>query len=271
MERTGNVTANAKNQNNEFGKKLIDRWGKYTIYLVNDEKIRNTAEYAEEFSDYGVNIGKKGLSTLNFKFIPKNEIWIARSIRSSERHFIISNALAYIKGIERGVDPGDSYDKALDKEKSERTKDATNKLHIKNNKSAANPLHKDIPKKVYSKEYGVINDSKEKVNIFLINGGVVRDLYKTDYVEGGHAYVYDWIPEDEIWIEKTVKQDEIPVIILHEFLERTLMKYKKFPYVRAHVAASKVEFEHRGIFNKKDALSLTRSIVINKLLRNINY
>jgi hypothetical protein len=218
-----------------------------------------------------LNIGKKGLSTLNFKFIPKNEIWIAKSIKPSERHYLISNALTYIKGIERGVDPGDSYDKALDKEKSERTKDAINKLHIKNNKSVVNPLHRDIPQKVYSKEYGIIKDSKETVKIFLVNGGVVRDLYKTDYVEGGHAYVYDWIPEDEIWIEKTVKQDEIPVIILHEFLERTLMKYKKFPYVRAHVAASKVEFEHRGIFNKKDALSLTRSIVINKLLRNIKY
>ncbi|HEY5534198.1 MAG TPA: hypothetical protein VIL99_04555 [Ignavibacteria bacterium] len=259
------------NNSNKFSKKIIDKWGKYTLYLVNDEKIRNSAEYAEEFSDYGMNIGKKGLATLNFKFIPENEIWIAKSIKPSERHYVISNALAYIRGIERGLDPGDSYDKAIDKEKSVRTKDALNKLHIKNYKPADNLHHKDIPKKVYIKKYGVINDEKETVNIFLINGEVVRDLYKTDYVEGGHAYVYDWIPLDEIWIEKTVKQDEIPVIILHEFLERTLMKYKKFPYVRAHVAASKVEFEHRGLFNKKDALSLTRSIVMNKLLRNINY
>lgn len=257
--------------NNKFGKKIIDKWGKFTIYLVNDEKIRNYAEYAEEFSDYGLNIGKKGLPTLNFKFIPENEIWIAKSIKPSERHFIISNALAYIRGIERGQDPGDSYDNALKKEKSERTKDAANKLHIKNYKLIDNPPHKDIPKKVYAKKYGVIKDKEDVVNIFLINGEVVRDLYKTDYVEGGHAYVYNWIPEDEIWIEKTLKQDEIPVIILHEFLERTLMKYKKFPYVRAHVAASKAEFEHRGIFNKNDALSLTRSIVMNKLLKNIKY
>ena len=258
-------------QNNKFWKKLIDKWGKYTIYLVNDEKIRNTAEYAEELSDYGLNLGKIGLPTLNFKFIPENEIWIAKSIKPSERHYIISNALAYIRGIERGLDPGDSYDKAINKEKSVRTKDAINKLLVKNNKPVDNPFHKNIPKKVYIKKYGVINDTAEKVNIFLINGEVVRDLYKTDYVEGGHAYVYDWIPEDEIWIEETIKQDEIPVIILHEFLERTLMKYKKFPYVRAHIAASKAEFEHRGIFNKKDALNLTRSTVMNKLLRNINY
>ena len=255
----------------EFNKRLIGHWGKYRICLVDDEAIRNKAEFAEEFSDYGVNIGKKGLATLNFKFIPENEIWIAKSMKPSERHFIIGNALAYIRGIERGMDPGDAYDYALKREQASRTKDRINKLHLKQSKEIVNPKHKDIPAKLYYKKYGVIKDEKENVNVFLINGEVARDLYKTDYVEGGHAYVYDWIPLDEIWIEKSVKDDEIPVVLLHEFLERTLMKYRKFPYVRAHVAASKVEFEHRGIFNKKDALSLTKKIVINKLLKDIKY
>ncbi len=257
--------------NNLFKKKLIGKWGKYKIYLVDDEAVRNKAEYAEEFSDYGVNIGKKGLSTLNFKFIPGNEIWIARSMKPSERHFIINNALGYIRGIERGMDPGDAYDYAVKREQAGRTKYAVNKLHLKESKQINNPEHKDIPNKLYYKRYGVITDVNDTVIIYLVNGEVVRDLYKTDYVEGGHAYVYEWVPLNEIWIEKTVKGDEIPVVILHEFLERTLMKYKHFPYVRAHVAASKIEFEHRGIFTKKDALSLTRKIVINKLLKDIKY
>lgn len=259
------------NQYLKFRNRLIDKWGKYSFYLVDDAKIRNQAEYAEEFSDYGLNIGKRGLPTLNFKFIPENEIWIAKSIRPSERHFIISNALAYIRGIERGNDPCVSYDNALLHEQSNRIKDARNRLRLKSKIKTEVKGHADIPKKVYLKKYGVIKDVTENVNIYIINGEVLRDLYKTDYVEGGHAYVYDWIPIDEIWIESTVKSDEIPVIILHEFLERTLMKYKKFPYVRAHVAASKIEFEHRGIFNKKDSLNLNRSIVINKLLKDIKY
>lgn len=256
---------------NNFKKKLIGRWGKFSVYLVDDEEIRNKAEYAEEFSDYGVNIGKKGLATLNFKFIPENEIWVAKSLKSSERHFIISNALAYIRGIERGMDPGDAYDYAIKREQASRAKESLNKLHLKQRKLPDTPKYKDIPKKLYIKKYGAIKDVSETVIIYLIEGEVVRDLYKTDYVEGGHAYVYEWIPLDEIWIDKIVPADEIPVVILHEFLERTLMKYKKFPYVRAHEAASKVEFEHRGIFNKKDALSLNKSIVMNKLLKDINY
>ena len=258
-------------QKNNFNKKLAGRFGKFSIFIVNDEKIRNSAQYAEEFSDYGVNIGKKGLATLNFKFIPENEIWIAKSIKPAERHFINDNALSYIKAVERGVDPGVAYDNAIKHEQVSRKKDLINKLHIKKHKEIENPAHKDVPKKVYLKKWGTIKDPNDKVSIFLVNGRAIRDLYKTDYVEGGHAYVYDWIPNDEIWIEKSVKPDEAPVIVLHEFLERTLMKYRHFPYVRAHVAASKAEFEHRGIFSKKDALSLTRKIVINKLLKDIKY
>src|SRR5205085_11557611 len=107
-----NITTMKKKHKNIFDKKLTGRFGKFSIYIVNDEKIRNKAEYAEEFSDYGVNIGKKGLATLNFKFIPENEIWIAKSIKPSERHFIIDNALSYIKGVERGMDPSNAYDNA---------------------------------------------------------------------------------------------------------------------------------------------------------------
>src|SRR5947207_530819 len=95
-----------------FNKKFIGKYGKFKIYIVNDEAIRNKAEYSEEFSDYGVNLGKKGLPTLNFKFIPENEIWIAGSIKPSERHFIIDNALSYIKGISHKMNPGDAYDNA---------------------------------------------------------------------------------------------------------------------------------------------------------------
>jgi len=259
------------NQYLKFRGRLIGKWGEYSLYLADDEKIRNQAEYAEEFSDYGLNAGKKGLPTLNFKFIPSNEIWIAKSIKPSERHFIVGNALAYIRGIERGKDPGESYDSAIMHEKADRAKDARNKFRLKGKIKMEVKVHSDVPGKVYVKRYGIIKDVKENVNVYIVNGQVVRDLYKTDYVEGGHAYVYGWIPADEIWIDRTVPSDEIPVVILHEFLERTLMKYRKFPYVRAHVAASKIEFEHRGIFTKADSLKLNKSIVINKLLKDIKY
>lgn len=250
-------------------KKEIGRWGKFHLYLVDDEAIRNKAEYAEEFSDYGVNLGKKGLPTINFKFIPSNEIWIAKSIKIGERHFIIDNSLAYIKAIERGTPPDKAYDIALRYEKSARTKDAIQKLRLKNNTSFINLPHKEIAEKIYVSEYTAIKDVDDTVKIYLVEGEYVRDLHKTDYVEGGHGYVYPWIPENEIWVDSSIDSKEIPVIVLHEFTERTLMKYKKISYARAHIAASKVEFEHRGIFDKKSLNKLNKRFVLSILLKNI--
>lgn len=257
--------------NKELKKRMIGRWGKYTVFLVDDETIRNKAKYAEEFGDYGVNLGKKGLATANFKFIPENEIWVAKSIRSGERHFVVDNALSYVRNIERGIEPGEAYDKALIREKSERIKDAVHKLHLKKGVSITNLQHKKIAEKIYASKYATIKESnKDNVKIYLVNGEYVRDFYKTDYVEGGHGYVYSWIPKDEIWVDKSIGSKEIPVIILHEYTERTLMKYKKISYVQSHNIALKVEFEHRGIFNRRDISGLNKRFVLDILLREMN-
>lgn len=255
------------NLQKQFKKKAIGRWKKFHIYLVDDEAIRDQAEYAEEFSDYGVNLGKRGLPTINFKFVPDHEIWIAKSIKTNERHFIMANALAYVKSIERGLSPDKAYDLALLHEKAARTKDAIHKLRLKNKASFINLPHEKIAEKIYVSEYAVIKDVDGTVRIYLVSGEYVRDLYKTDYVEGGHDYVYPWIPENEIWIDSVIDPEEIPVIVLHEFTERTLMKYKKISYARAHFAAAKVEFEHRGIFDKKSLKKLSRQFVLSRLLK----
>ena len=238
-----------------ISKKKIGEWGKYTVYAVDDQAVRNRALYAQEFSDYGMNIGKKGLVTVNFPFIPLNEIWIARSIKPSERHFIISGALAYAQGIEKGLSVGAAYDAALRHEQLMR-KYARKKHPDIQVKSPAK-----IPLAVYVKNYAVIGNKNDAVRVYAINGRMVRDLYKIDYVEGGHGYVYSWIPQNEIWIESGLSPHEIPVIVLHEYLERTLMKYKKFPYVKAHEIASKIEFKFRNTFQKKEMHLLTTRFV----------
>jgi hypothetical protein len=213
----------------------------------------------------------KGLTIVNFPFIPLGEIWIAKSVKPKERHFILDTVLAYVKNVDRGCSPGDSYDVAILHEAAEREKDVFKKFHGKKQVRMKQNTHRTVPKEIYVKKYGTIHDATEDIDVYFVNGEYVRDFYMTEYVEGGHGYVYDWVPKNEIWIEDSLDEAEIPAILLHEFLERTLMKYRKFPYVKAHVIASKVEFEHRGIFTKKDALRLTKSIVFKKLLHDIDY
>jgi hypothetical protein len=253
----------------DFNKKLIGKWGKYTFYLVDDKKIRKQAESAKGFRDYGINLGKKGLPTLTFKFIPEKEIWISNSVAISKRHYTIGNALAYIRGIERRFPPEIAYEHAIKREKAIREKDSMNKFFISKKVPIKNPFHIDVPEKVYFRIYTTVKDTHEVVKIYLINCETVRNMYKSDFAEGGHGYAYEMIPKDEIWIDNLMKPKEIPIIILHEYTERSIMKYKNVPYVKAHYASSKVEFDNRGIFNKKDAEKLSKEVVLSKLLKNI--
>jgi ADP-Ribosyltransferase in polyvalent proteins len=101
------------------------------------------------------------------------------------------------------------------------------------------------------------------LKVVLVDGEKVRDLFKSDYIEGGHHYVYPWIPIGEIWIEDTINASEMPPIVLHEFVERELMKRRGLTYPHAHTIASKVEFAHETItkaavlaLSSEDALAL---------------
>ena len=79
----------------------------------------------------------------------------------------------------------------------------------------------------------------------FINGRIVRDLYKTDFVEGGHGYVYAWIPNNEIWIESCIHASEAKFILLHESVERKIMKDFNLDYHVAHNIAADVEYNTR--------------------------
>src|SRR5207253_2097692 len=61
--------------------------------------------------------------------------------------------------------------------------------------------HRRTPSKVYEQHYLTLPDANFPIEVWLVDGSVVRGLYKTDYTEGGHGYVYRWVPKDEIWIE----------------------------------------------------------------------
>jgi len=90
--------------------------------------------------------------------------------------------------------------------------------------------------------------------IIAVNGDAVKDSGFIKFVDGGHYYVdaknpeseqqyAKNIPEDEIWIDDVflVKPNDIEGDILHEKLERHLMKYYDFSYDKAHEIANKAE------------------------------
>lgn len=222
----------------DVGKKLIDQIGKYKIYTVDGEKVRDLSKKDEEF----------GLS-YSFKYfdiIPKDEIWIEDDVKPDERDILIDIELYKIRLIDEGMEKWDAYHKAekMDKKLREKIEKNPEKTDEKGHE------------KIYKKEYCKIKDAD--VTVWLIDAEVARDKYKSDFMEGGHGYVYKWIPNDEIWIEDGLKDKEIPFILIHEFVERTLMKEKKMKYDDAHNIAARVEWCKRpnGV-SKSDMENMT--------------
>ncbi len=91
------------------------------------------------------------------------------------------------------------------------------------------------------------------IKVWIVKGENVRDLFFLDFTEGGHGYVYSFIPKDEIWIDDDVEPDEIKFVLLHELHERNLMS-KGMKYEPAHIRSSNIEYycrKHKKQINEK--------------------
>jgi len=101
------------------------------------------------------------------------------------------------------------------------------------------------------------------INIVSVDGEKVRNNGFVEFIGGGHYYVdltdkqivekkYSrYIPEYVIWIDKFNCSEPIDRegIILHEKIERYLMKYYNYSYENAHDIANDIESKFRKITN----------------------
>lgn len=94
------------------------------------------------------------------------------------------------------------------------------------------------------KEYH--DDGPDNTKIFKVNGEQVRNTLDTGFIGGGHSFVYDYVPENEIWIENMTAPGDQKFILSHELVERFLMKHLSYGYEKAHNIANKVEGKLRA-------------------------
>jgi hypothetical protein len=195
-------------------KKFIEKIGKIKVFEVDGDWIRNYTDV--EFTNFGQHY--------RFDFIPEKEFWLDREAQPGERQFYIDHLRVEYNLMKNRM----TYKKALkladQKEKNERQK------------ASGQMIHKRIEKA--DKKYW---KSLEGVKIWIVNGKKVRDTLDIDFTEGGHGYVYGFIPHDEVWIDDDVEDDERKYILIHELKERDLMKDQKRDYNKAHKKASEVE------------------------------
>jgi hypothetical protein len=215
----------------KWNKRFILTHEEHDVYSVNALAVRDTTQSDEEFGIFATHEEFPHL-------IPKNEIWIAEKSIKTEGVFYIADALMRMKERAKGTPDDKAYTAGLNVERILREKLLG--LKFRNGRP-----HKRVPDRIYREHYLDLPDCEFPVAVWMVDGNLVRSWYKTDYVEGGHGYVYRWCPKDEIWIDYEVQRTEIPFLVTHEYIELRLMRDKKMEYDPAHEICSKVEFKLR--------------------------
>jgi len=224
------VSADRKHYSPKLNKKRVLSHADYTVYSVNGLAVRNFAQPDEEFGNFATSEEFPNL-------IPKYEIWISEKLAAREGVFFIANALTQASRKAAGATEK-AYDDGLEVERLLREK--LNGVMFRDGKA-----HKEVPTAIYFEPYITLPDPKGPVQVWIVDGNLVRSYYKTDYTEGGHGYVYPWVPKSEIWIEDGVDRREVQFILCHEYLERRLMRDAQLDYDTAHNICSRVEFNVR--------------------------
>lgn len=215
----------------KFNKRFIITHEDYDVYAVDALAVRDSTQSDEEFGNFATHDQFPRL-------IPKGEIWISDKSIEKEGLFYIADALARVREQDKGMPEDQAYTAGLNVERRLREK-------LLGLKFRHGQPHKRVPPQLYLEHYLTLPDSEFPIEVWLVDGNLVRTWYKTDYVEGGHGYVYKWCPKNEIWIEEDVQRGEIPFLLAHEYLELRLMRDKKLEYDAAHEICSKVEFKLR--------------------------
>ena len=195
-------------QNKVTGAKLklpylekIDERGNLQVWIVEGSYIRSHID--EEFTNFGQHY--------SFPYIPKNEFWIEQETKNDERQFFIDHLLVEHRLMAKGV----PYNKALEEgdrvEQKERRRagDVSRLTHHGKELPDGREVHQRLWKKL-----------ENGVSVWIINGRFVRSVFDIDFTEGGHDYVYEFVPENEVWIDDAIEEKERGYVLLHELHER---------------------------------------------------
>ncbi len=212
--------------------KKFSKIADFTIWIVDGRYIRENMD--EEFTNCAQHY--------QFSFIPKDEFWIDKERVPGEEKFYIDSMLTINKLMAKGISRDMAIRKADALERRERAKSILMKKEVaqkEHEKDILDSIHKTLLKKY----------STKKIKVWIVSGEVVRDMFFLDFTEGGHGYVYDFVPKDEVWIDDDIEPDEIKFVLLHELHERALMA-KGMKYDPAHKSSSEIEYACRK--KKKD-------------------
>jgi uncharacterized protein len=111
----------------------------------------------------------------------------------------------------------------------------------------------------------------DKTKIYVVDGNFVRSNIYVDFVLGGHGYIYDFIPKDEIWVEQVQNGADEQYNLTHEIIEYLLMKLCKQDYDKAHEFTAHVEDILRRYDTQKSVTKASKFFHMPQVRQNTNY
>jgi hypothetical protein len=199
--------------------------GDLQIWIVDGSYLRSHLD--EEFTNYGQHY--------RYPYIPESELWLDHEAAQDEQQFFIDHLLVEHRLMAKGV----SYEKALTeadrKERKERRHagDLSRLTSHGRTPPEVSQVHKLLWKKL-----------ENGLSVWIVSGRIVRSVFDIDFTEGGHDHVYEFVPENEVWIDDDVEEEERGYVLLHELHERNRMA-SGWPYSKAHAESSRLEYRCR--------------------------
>ena len=200
----------------------VDDRGDLEVWIVDGAYIRSHID--EEFTNFGQHF--------RYPYIPVNQLWIDRETAHDERQFFIDHLLVEHRLMAKGM----PYTRALseadraDQKERRRSGDIDNLTRRGRNLPDGREVHERLWKKL-----------ENGLSVWIVNGRLVRSAFDIDFTEGGHDYVYEFVPENEVWIDDAIVEPERGYVLLHELHERNLMA-SSWSYNKAHAESSRLEY-----------------------------
>jgi len=199
--------------------------GDFQVWIVDGTYVRSQID--EEFTNFGQHY--------RYPYIPEKEFWIDEEAEHDERAFFIDHLLVEHELMAKGAPYSDAITKADRVERRERRRAGDVRKVTHQGKQLPDPraVHEKLWKKL-----------ENGVEVWIVNGRLVRSVFDIDFTAGGHDHVYEFVPQGEVWIDDAIQEKERGYVLLHELHERNSMA-EGTPYSHAHNESSRLEFRCR--------------------------
>ena len=204
---------------------LLEQRGPVSVWRVDGAYVRRNID--EEFSNFGHHY--------SYSAIPKNEVWLDQEGVPDEQRFFLHHAWVERALMARGKNYDAARQEANREERHMRVRAGdVRKLHQGKKPVGAAFVHDRLWKALGN-----------GVHVWFVKGRLVRSLFDVEFTEGGHDYVYEFVPRNEVWIDDDAHEEERGFILFHELHERNLMA-QGMDYDSAHDEASRLERHYRS-------------------------